>query len=79
MGDRLEDIAAAMVAPGKGILAADESGGTITKRFKELGINSTEDTRRDYRELMFRQGDAGCGSSVILCNETIRRRRPTAR
>ena len=43
-----------MVAKGKGILAADESSGTITKRFDALGIKSTEDSRRDYREMLFR-------------------------
>ena len=69
----LEKIARAMVAPGKGILAADESHGTITKRFQALGIESTEETRRTYREMFF-SSDA-CAehvSGVILYDETIR-------
>src|SRR6476619_2944116 len=49
----LNRIATAMVAPGKGILAADESSGTIKKRFDSIGVDSTDDNRRDYRELMF--------------------------
>ena len=52
MSERLEDIAAAMVANGKGILAADESSGTIKKRFDVIGVESTADSRRDYRELL---------------------------
>ena len=43
-----------MVAPGKGLLAADECTGTIKKRFDKIGVENTEDNRRDYRELMFR-------------------------
>jgi len=65
--------AKAMVAPGKGILAVDESTKTCTKRFAELGIESTETSRRDYREMMFRA--LGIGehvSGVILYDETIR-------
>ena len=74
MAERLEDIAARMVAPGKGILAADESAGTITKRFEALGIPSTADTRRDYREMFFRTDEAmrNFVSGVILYDETIR-------
>jgi fructose-bisphosphate aldolase class I len=70
----LEQIAQAMVAKGKGILAADESSGTIKKRFDSIGAASTEDNRRDYRELLFRTGDAmrNCISGVILYDETIR-------
>ena len=70
----LEQIAQAMVAKGKGILAADESSGTIKKRFDSIGADSTEDNRRDYRELLFRTGDAmrNCISGVILYDETIR-------
>ena len=49
--DELNKVALAMVAPGKGILAADESTGTIKKRFDAIGIENTEDNRRDYREL----------------------------
>ena len=47
MSERLEDIAIAMVADGKGILAADESSGTIKKRFDAIGVASKEDNRRD--------------------------------
>ena len=49
----LEATARALVAPGKGILAADESSGTIAKRFAEVGVESTEGKRRAYRELLF--------------------------
>jgi fructose-bisphosphate aldolase class I len=63
-----------MVAPGRGILAADESSGTIKKRFDALGVESTADTRRDYREMLFRSTDAMSKyiSGVILYDETIR-------
>src|SRR5882672_10454716 len=73
MSERLEDIAAAMVAPGKGLLAADESSNTIKKRFDVIGVESTEDSRRDYREMMFRAKDAMTKyiSGVILYDETI--------
>ena len=76
MTEKLEDIAQAMVAPGKGILAADESSGTIKKRFDSIGVTSTEDTRRDYREMLFRATDAmkNCVSGVILYDETIRQK-----
>ncbi len=69
----LNKVAQAMVAPGKGILAADESSGTIKKRFDTIGVESTEDNRRDYRELMFRSNDAMKNhiSGVILYDETI--------
>src|SRR3954470_92039 len=69
----LNKVAQAMVAPGKGILAADESSGTIKKRFEVIGVESTEDSRRDYRELMFRSTDAMKNhiSGVILYDETI--------
>ncbi len=69
----LNKIAKAMVAPGKGILAADESSGTIKKRFDAIGVDSTEDNRRDYRELLFRSKDAMQKriSGVILYDETI--------
>jgi fructose-bisphosphate aldolase, class I len=72
----LNKIANAMVAPGKGILAADESSGTIKKRFDAIGVESTEDNRRDYRELMFRSKDAMSKyiSGVILYDETIRQK-----
>ncbi|HEY2444150.1 MAG TPA: class I fructose-bisphosphate aldolase [Rhizomicrobium sp.] len=70
----LARIAHLMVAKGKGILAADESSGTIKKRFDKIGVESTETNRRDYRELLFRTGDAmkSCISGVILYDETIR-------
>ena len=76
MSERLEDIAAAMVADGKGILAADESSGTIKKRFDVIGVESTETNRRDYRELMFRAKEAMSQyiSGVILYDETIRQK-----
>jgi fructose-bisphosphate aldolase class I len=68
----LELIARKMVAPGKGILAADESSGTIKKRFDAIGVDSTETSRRDYRELMFRtQAMKEFVSGVILYDETI--------
>jgi fructose-bisphosphate aldolase class I len=69
----LNKIAQAMVAPGKGILAADESSGTIKKRFDAIGVESTEDNRRDYRELLFRSTEAMSKyiSGVILYDETI--------
>ena len=72
----LQDIARAMVAPGKGILAADESSGTIKKRFDKIATASTEDSRRDYREMLFRSTDAmrSYMSGVILYDETIRQK-----
>ena len=73
MGNNLEDIARALVAPGKGILAADESSGTIKKRFDSINVESTEDTRRAYRDLLFTtEGAADHISGVILYDETIR-------
>ena len=70
----LNRVAEAMVAPGRGILAADESTGTITKRFDSIGVESSADSRRDYRELLFRSNDAMSKyiSGVILYDETIR-------
>ncbi|QRM35334.1 class I fructose-bisphosphate aldolase [Microvirga sp. VF16] len=72
--DQLVTTAAAMVKPGKGILAADESSGTIKKRFDTIGVESTPDNRRDYRELLFRSSEAMKNyiSGVILYDETIR-------
>jgi fructose-bisphosphate aldolase class I len=67
----LNAIAEKMVAPGKGILAADESSGTIKKRFDAIGVESTEPNRRDYRELMFRSPGMEYVSGVILYDETI--------
>jgi fructose-bisphosphate aldolase, class I len=70
----LNKVATAMVASGRGILAADESSGTIKKRFDAIGVESTADSRRDYRELLFRAADAMKNhiSGVILYDETIR-------
>jgi fructose-bisphosphate aldolase, class I len=69
----LNKVALAMVAPGKGVLAADESSGTIKKRFDAIHVESTEETRRDYREMLFRSQEAmtKCISGVILYDETI--------
>jgi fructose-bisphosphate aldolase, class I len=69
----IEDSIEALLAPGKGILAADESFPTIEKRFKELGITSNEENRRAYREMLFTApGLARSISGVILFDETIR-------
>jgi len=70
---RLVQTAQALVAEGTGILAADESGGTIKRRFDSINVESTEDNRRNYREMLFRT--AGVDkfiSGVILFDETIR-------
>jgi fructose-bisphosphate aldolase class I len=70
---KLEETARALVAPGKGILAADESTGTIKKRFDSIDVESTEENRRAYRELLFTTEGAGAFiSGVILYDETIR-------
>jgi fructose-bisphosphate aldolase class I len=70
--DALNKVANAMVEPGRGILAADESTGTIKKRFDAIGVENTEENRRDYRELMFRaKGAMKYVSGVILYDETI--------
>ncbi len=71
--DELNKVARSMVAPGRGILAADESSGTIKKRFDAISVESTEDNRRDYRELLFRSTEAMKNhiSGVILYDETI--------
>src|SRR5216684_7425320 len=69
----LEATARALVAEGKGILAADESTGTIKKRFDSIGVESTEENRRAYRELLFTtEGAEEFISGVILYDETIR-------
>jgi fructose-bisphosphate aldolase, class I len=69
----LEKTARELVAEGKGILAADESDGTIKKRFDSIGIESTEENRREYRELLFAtEGAEEFISGVILFDETIR-------
>src|ERR1700739_4005669 len=69
----LNKVAQAMVTPGKGILAADESSGTIRKRFDAMKVESTEESRRDYREMLFRSQEAMSKyiSGVILYDETI--------
>jgi len=74
MSERLEDIAAAIVADGKGLLAADESSGTIKKRFDAIAVENTQSNRRDYREMLFRSTEAMRNyiSGVILYDETIR-------
>ncbi|MEK7362391.1 MAG: class I fructose-bisphosphate aldolase, partial [candidate division NC10 bacterium] len=67
--------AEALVAPGKGILAADESAPTIEKRFRALGIESTEEKRRVYRQMLFTTaGIEEFISGVILFDETIRQK-----
>jgi fructose-bisphosphate aldolase, class I len=70
----LNKVAVAMTAHGRGILAADESSSTIKKRFDAIGVESTADNRRDYRELLFRSADAMKShiSGVILYEETIK-------
>src|SRR5450756_1569549 len=71
--DELNIVALAMVAPGRGILADDESSGTIKKRFDAIKVESTEETRRDYREMLLRSGEAMTRyiSGVILYDETV--------
>src|SRR6201995_5777198 len=74
--DELNKIACQMVAKGKGLLAADESTGTIQKRFEAIGVTNTEDNRRDYREMLFRTDKTMKEhiSGVILFDETIRQK-----
>ena len=74
MNDILHQIAEKLVQNGKGILAADESTATITKRFDQINLQSTPENRRDYREMLFRTTDAmeSYISGVILYDETIR-------
>ena len=73
--DDLEVVARKLVAPGKGILAADESSGTIEKRLKSINVPSTEENRRMYREILFTTKGAGeFISGVILFDETIRQK-----
>src|SRR3954453_247067 len=75
MVSSLNDIARALVADGKGILAADESGGTIKKRFDSIGVECTEENRRAYREFLFTTERAEeFVSGVILFDETIRQK-----
>src|SRR5712664_568832 len=73
--ETLETIARKLVAPGKGILAADESSGTIEKRLKSINVPSNEENRRMYREILFTTKGAGeFISGVILFDETIRQK-----
>ena len=74
--EQLSKVARNMVVPGKGILAADESSGTIQKRFDAIKVTNTEENRRDYRELLFRSTEAMKThvSGVILFDETIRQK-----
>ena len=73
INDELQATIAKLIRPGKGILAADESSGTIKKRFDAIKVESTEESRRDYREMLFRSGEAMTRyiSGVILYDETI--------
>ena len=68
MTAQIEQTAQAMVADGKGILAADESTGTIKKRFDSIGAQSTEDNRRDYREMLFRATDGAFVRRLTLAH-----------
>src|SRR5438093_12594107 len=73
--ENLESVARKLVAPGKGILAADESSGTIEKRLKSIDVPSTEENRRAYREILFTTAGASeFISGVILFEETIRQK-----
>src|SRR6184192_4588175 len=73
--ENLETVAKKLVAPGKGILAADESSGTIEKRLKSINVPSNEENRRMYREILFTTKGAGDFiSGVILFDETIRQK-----
>ncbi|GAB1408745.1 hypothetical protein MASR1M8_26640 [Thermomonas brevis] len=78
--EQLAEIARAMVAPGKGIIAIDESAGTCKKRFDGVGIESTEENRRAYRELLLTAPNANQYlSGAILFDETIRQSTPRRR
>jgi fructose-bisphosphate aldolase, class I len=75
MAEQIQDLAASLVARGKGILAADETVPPLTRRFDALGISSTADSRRAYREMLFSfDGAAEFISGVILQDETIRQK-----
>ncbi len=76
MTEKLADIAHRMISAGKGILAADESTGSIAKRLESISTPSTEESRRDYREMLFTATDAmkTCISGVILFDETLRQK-----
>src|SRR6266480_7544593 len=71
--ENLESVARKLVAPGKGILAADESSGTINRRLDSINVPSTEENRRAYRELLFTTpGVEAFISGIILYDETVR-------
>ena len=73
--NNIEEIASYIVSEGKGILAADESNPTCGKRFDSIGVESTEDNRRDYREMLFRSSGMNANiGGVILFDETIRQK-----
>jgi fructose-bisphosphate aldolase, class I len=75
MSRALESVALMLVAEGKGILAADETVPSLTKRFDTLGIRSTEQSRRTYREMLFTSlGEAEFIGGVIMHDETIRQK-----
>lgn len=75
MQDELKKTAKQLVAPGKGVLAADESFPTIEKRFSKIGVESNEENRRSYREILFTTDGVGKFiSGVILFDETIRQK-----
>lgn len=75
--DSLKEVAQALVAPGKGILAADESTKTIEKRFTSVGLQSTEEARRKYREMLFTtSGIEQYISGIIMFDETVRQNIP---
>jgi fructose-bisphosphate aldolase class I len=75
MSEYLQKIAQAMVAPGKGILAADESTGTIGKRFESIGVENIESHRRAYRDMLFTtRGIGQTISGVILYDETLKQK-----
>ena len=75
MPNTLTKIAQAMVASGKGILAADESTGTIGNRFKSINVENTEENRRAYRDMLFTtKGIGDAISGVILYDETLRQK-----
>ncbi|XP_023652277.2 fructose-bisphosphate aldolase A-like [Paramormyrops kingsleyae] len=69
----LSDIAQSIVAPGKGILAADESTGSVAKRFQSINVENTEENRRQYRQLLFTADDhvKPCIGGVIFFHETV--------
>ena len=73
--DAMKSVANAIVAKQKGVLAADESGPTIKKRFDSIKVESTEENRRRYREILFTtEGIEGYIGGVILFDETLRQR-----